>query len=227
MAVPFPGFPPETLKFLRGLAQNNNRDWFNARKGAFEESVKAPLFDFVTQLGAELEKFAPGLQTDPKKAVYRIYRDTRFSKNKAPYKTHAAAGFVPRGTGKEAAACYYFHFSPSELLIGGGLYAAAPRQLLAIRQQLADRSGEFRKILKARPFQTLFGELQGERLKRAPKGFAPDGPAIDLLLYKQFLAASELDPALVETPRILPETVKRFRAVQPLLDWLNRAIQSA
>ncbi len=221
----FPGFPPDALKFLEGLQKHNDREWFAANKQTYESKVKAPLTDLVVALGEELDKFAPGLQTDPKKAIYRIYRDIRFSPNKKPYKTHMAASFTEKSGEKHVFAGYYFHVSPAELLVGGGVYMPGSQELLAIRKRLSAEPDGFRKVIRAAPFKRLFGELQGDKLKRAPKGFSPDDPAVELLLYKQFLAADKLDPQLVESPNILPEIVKRFKALQPLIDWVNTAVK--
>ena len=107
----FPGFSPEALKFLRGLERNNRREWFQPRKETFETLVKAPMTQLVEAVNAELLRFAPDHITDPKKSVYRIYRDTRFSADKTPYKTHIAAIFPPRGLEKHASAGFYFHVS--------------------------------------------------------------------------------------------------------------------
>src|SRR5207244_3382352 len=105
----FPGFPSEALTFLRGLARNNRRDWFQPRKEIFETKVKAPMIELVEAVNAELLKFAPDYINDPKKAIYRIYRDTRFSPDKTPYKTHIAAVFPRRGLDRQAGAGFYFH----------------------------------------------------------------------------------------------------------------------
>ncbi len=193
----FPGFPPETLQFLRDLKANNNRDWFQPRKAAYEECVKAPMIECVQALGEELSDFGNALVTAPDKAIYRIYRDVRFSKDKSPYKTHVAAVFSPQGRDKHVAAGLYFHFSPDELLVGGGIYAPGSQELLAIRRMIAADHKKLRTILNERTFRSRFGEMSGERLKRVPKGFAPDHPAADLLLYKQFLAGAQLDPKIV------------------------------
>src|SRR5271170_3771184 len=110
----FPGFPPEALKFLRGLERNNRREWFQPRKETFKTKVKAPMLDLVEAINAQLPGFAPEHINDPKKAVYRIYRDTRFSPDKTPYKTHIAAIFPRRGLDRLTSAGFYFHLSPDE-----------------------------------------------------------------------------------------------------------------
>src|SRR5580698_7994703 len=134
----FPGFPPEALKFLRALEKNNDRDWFQPRKEVFETKVKAPMVDLVEAINAQLPAFAPEHINDPKKAVYRIYRDTRFSSDKTPYKTHVGAIFPRRGWGRESAAGFYVQVSPKSLGIAAGAYMPGPEQLFAIRSWIAD-----------------------------------------------------------------------------------------
>jgi len=221
----FPGFPPEALAFLRRLKKNNRRDWFVENKAIYDESVRAPLSDLVAVLGERLAAISPGLEIEPKKAIYRIYRDVRFSANKSPYKTHVAAIFTPKWAPKHAAAGYYFHLSPDELLVGGGLYRPEPPQLLAIRRRLSERADEYRKLVAAAGFRRLFGEVEGEKLKRVPKGFDTDDPAADLLVAKQFLAGSRLDPALAETPRLETEIFRRFKTLTPWIEWINQALR--
>lgn len=217
----FQGFPPDTLKFLRGLEKNNDRDWFNARKDVYQAALKAPMVELVEALGEELGAETEGLEINPAKAIYRIYRDVRFSNDKRPYKTHVAALFRHKKLPKHAGAGFYFHFSPKELFVGGGVYMPGPKELLAIRRRIAADPDGLREILKHRSFRRVFGKLQGEKLKRIPKGFDPGDPAADLLVYKQFLASDNLDPKLVETPKLHPELMKRFRALAPLVEYLN------
>ena len=153
MAVGFAGFSPEALKFLRQLKRNNNRNWFMAHKETYEEKVKGPMTDLVLALGGAMQSFAPEMVVDPKKTIYRIYRDVRFSSDKSPYKTHAAAIFWPRGMEKNSSSVLYFHFSPEELIIAGGVYMPGSKELLAIRQHIANDAARFRSILKQREFK--------------------------------------------------------------------------
>src|SRR5579872_5764840 len=217
----FPGFPNEALQFFRGLARHNNRDWFQPRKQLFEEKVKQPMRQFVEALNTELRKFAPAYVTDPDKAVYRIYRDTRFSHDKTPYKDHIAASFHRRAVDAHGDAGYYVAMSHKETAIGGGIYMPDPAALLAIRGHIAEHHLELRKILKARAVKELFGEMQGEQLSRVPKGFCAEHPAADLLRFKRFILYVELPAELASTPEFFTETVKRFRAMQPFLNFLT------
>lgn len=221
MNARFPGFPPETIQFFRGLARNNNRDWFLPRKPLFEEKVKRPMWLLVEAVNLALKEFAPEYMTDPSKAIYRFYRDTRFSKDKTPYKDHIAASFPRRGLECEGAAGFYFAVSHKSVAMGGGIYMPMPQTLAAIRQHLAGNDAEFRKIIAAAPVKKLFGAMQGEQLTRVPKGFPKDHPAEDLLRYKQFLLYIERPPDLATSPEILGEIRKHFRAMAPFMEFLN------
>ena len=225
-AARFAGFPPEALAFLRAIARNNNREWFLPRKPLFEEKVKRPMWELVEALNASMKEFAPEYVTDPAKAIYRFYRDTRFSKDKSPYKDHIAASFSRRGLPCGGAG-YYVSVSHKEVGIGGGVYMPAPETLLEIRNHLAERHDEFRKITGTRAVERLFGGVQGEQLTRVPKGFAKDHPAEDLLRYKQFLLYVELPAEIAVTPELFVETQKRFRAMAPFVEFLNAPLARA
>src|SRR4051812_33705159 len=184
MKAAFAGFPPEMLQFFRSLARNNRREWFQPRKETFEQVVKQPMLELVTAINTDLRKFAPEYVTEPAKAVYRIYRDTRFSKDKTPYKSHQAASFYRRAGERETGGGFYLAVSHKESAIGGGLYSPEPAVLLAIRNHIAGHHQELRKILKPKSVRGLMGDLHGEQLSRVPKGFPADHPAADLLRYK-------------------------------------------
>lgn len=226
MRSAFPGFPPEAPEFFRGLARHNRREWFQPRKTLFEEKVKQPMRALVEALNTELRKFAPAYVTDPAKAIYRIYRDTRFSKDKTPYKDHIAASFYRRGVDGHGSGGYYVAMSHKETAVGGGIYMPDPATLLAIRGHIAERHAELRRILKARAVKELLGELQGDQLSRVPKGFCADHPAADLLRFKQFILYVELPAELATTPQFFGEAVKRFRAMQPFLEFLAAPLAS-
>lgn len=215
----FPGFPPEGLKFLRGLERNNRREWFQPRKEIFETRLKAPMADFVEAINAALVEFAPEYINDPKKAIYRIYRDTRFSPDKTPYKTHIAAVFPRRGLGRQSSAGFYVHVSTKSVGIAAGAYMPGPEELLAIRRWLTGHHAAFRKA--ALGPEKHMGKLQGDSLTRSPKGFDPAHPAADLVRMKSWLYWTELDLKLAESPKLLGEVLKRFRAVAPVVAMLN------
>jgi uncharacterized protein (TIGR02453 family) len=220
----FAGFPPEAMTFLRGLKKHNTREWFQPRKEIYEEKVKGPMLELVSALMQRLADFAPEYLADPNKAIYRVYRDTRFSKDKTPYKTHIAAVFKHRDLEKHSGAGFYFSVSPEEIEVGGGVYMPLPEHLLAIRSYLAENHEEFRRIAAARDVRRLFGEVTGDSLSRVPKGFACDHPAADLLRMKQFLLFRTLEPSLATTPKLFRELVSRFQVMAPLLEFLNRPL---
>lgn len=220
MPSPFPGFPPETLQFFRGLARNNRREWFLPRKPLFEEKVKEPMRQLVDALNVALHEFAPEYETDPDKAIFRIYRDTRFSKDKKPYKEQIAATFRRRGAAHHQGG-YYFAVSHKSVAVGGGVYMPEPAHLLAIRQRLTERHEEFRRILAARPVRKLLGGLEGQQLSRVPRGFCADHPAADLLRFKYYLLYKELSPSLATSPALYKAIVDRFRAMVPFLQFLT------
>ncbi len=220
----FPGIPQEGMQFLSALARNNRREWFQPRKHVYDEQVKTPMAELVTALNSAMMRFAPNYVAEPAKAIYRIYRDTRFSKDKTPYKTHIAAIFPRRGLEKHGGAGLYFSVSPKEIEVAGGVYMPGPEALLAIRTHLAGHHEEFRKIIRAKKLRTLMGEMHGDQLSRVPKGFPCGHAAADLLRYKQWLVYVMLDPKLAVTPKLLPEVQKRFEAMMPFLEFLNRPL---
>lgn len=220
----FPGFPPEALTFLRGLQKNNRREWFQPRKEIFETKLKAPMADLVEAINAELPGFAPEHINDPKHAIYRIYRDTRFSPDKTPYKTHLAAIFPRRGQGKHSAAGFYIHLEPKHFGIAAGAYMPGPDELFGMRTWIAEHHEALRKAAKGP--EKLMGKLHGDSLSRVPKGFDPQHPASDLIKMKSWLYWVELDPKLALTPKLLGEILKRFRAAAPVVDLLNQGLLS-
>lgn len=213
------------MRFLRALKRNNRREWFQPRKEIYEQQVKAPMLELTGAVVHAMRGFAPDYVRDPAAAIYRVYRDTRFSPDKTPYKTHVAAVFNRRGLQRHAGAGLYFSVAPGEIEVAGGVYMPSSEDLRAIRLHLLDRHEEFRKLVRARSLREKLGELKGERLTRAPKGFPADHPAADLVLYKQWLFWVMLDPALATSPRLLDEIVVRFRAMTPVVDFLNAPLQ--
>jgi len=221
MISPFPGFSPEALQFFRGLARNNRREWFLPRKALFEEKVKEPMRQLVDALNIALHDFAPEYETDPDKAIFRIYRDIRFSKDKKPYKEQIAATFHRHRSLGHGQGGYYVAISHNSVAVGGGVYMPEPPQLLAIRQRIATHHEEFRRILAGRSVRKLLGGLEGQRLSRVPRGFAADHPAADLLRYKYYILYKELPPGLVTSPALYKAVVERFRVMVPFLEFLT------
>lgn len=223
----FPGFPADGLAFLRRLKRNNRREWFQPRKHIYDEKVREPMVALVSALTAAMTKFAPDYVREPEAAVYRVYRDTRFSPDKTPYKTHVAAIFPRRGLDKHACAGLYFSVSPEAVEIAGGVYMPTADELRAIRLYMVDHHEEFRRIVRGRTLRALMGELAGAELTRVPKGFDSEHPSADLVRCKQWLLDIELDPGLAATPKLYQKLVKRFRAMTPFVEFLNAPLVAA
>jgi uncharacterized protein (TIGR02453 family) len=218
----FPGFSPDALAFLRALKRNNRRDWFQPRKEKYEALIKTPMLELVNALNTEFARFAPDYVTAPEKAVYRIYRDTRFSPDKTPYKTHIAAIFPRHTAVKREGAVFYLHFTEKELLAFGGVYGPDRDELLAYRGLLQEHYQEFEEILRQPKLRRTVGGLQGEQLSRMPKGFSTDHPAEGLLRHRQWYLEAILDIKLLTTPRLVSELARRFEGMAPLVNFLNR-----
>ena len=217
-------FSADALAFLRALKRNNRREWFKPRKERYEALLRAPTIAFVERLATDLRPFAPDLVASPKTSLYRIYRDTRFSENKAPYKTHVAAVFPWRGLPKHQGAGLYFHVSPEDVWIGGGMYAPDTTQLQAVREHIAGNVRRLRAIVESPSFRRAVGALEGERLQRVPRGFPKDHEAADYLRFRQFLAGAERPPAFATDPRFYSTVVRVFREVAPLIRFLNEPL---
>ena len=217
-------FSPEALAFLRALKRNNDREWFRARKDRYEALVRAPMIALVERLAIDFQEFAPDLVANPKASLYRIYRDTRFSDDKSPLKTHVAAIFPCRGLPKHQGAGLYLEVAPGWVWVGGGMYAPETSQLHAVREHIAADFRRFRAIVEAPAFRRTVGALDGEQLKRAPRGFPPDHDAARYLKFRQFLAGCEFPAAFAASPRFYPGVVRVFRQVAPLTRFLNEPL---
>lgn len=221
---PFSGFPKEGISFLKRLKRNNTRTWFTDHKDEYEEFVKLPMQSLIASLRPAFERIAPEFEVHPKRSLFRIYRDTRFSKDKTPYKTHAAAHFVLRGTAKGLVGSgYYVHIEPGECFVGAGIYMPDGAQLKEIRHAIAEKGRQFREIVRERTFTRTYGTIQGDRLKRMPKGFDEDHPMADWLKLKQFFVGTSLPEKACHSRGFLTMLVDRFEAASPFVRFLNAA----
>jgi uncharacterized protein (TIGR02453 family) len=220
----FPGFPKEGLQFLRALKRHNNREWFHKHKTIYESALKKPMEEFINTLSAEFDRFAPEMVATVKVSSYRIHRDTRFSKDKSPYKTHVAAVFPRKGLGKHHGAGFYLQIDPGGVLVGGGVYMPPPEVLNAIRTHVASNHRKLRSIVESHGFRKRFGALSGEKLTRVPRGFDPAHPAADYLRFKQFLASRSLRPEIATSRMLHRHAVECFREMLPLIEFLNEPI---
>lgn len=212
------------IEFLDGLARNNNRPWFVWNKPAYD-ILRQEFEELVGDLVVRVRAFDRDLGTvDPKKAMFRIYRDTRFAKDKTPYKTHFSAALGDRSKRGQAPG-YYFHIDhDGKLMAGGGIYNPHPPILLAIRRHIAAHPQALTRVLRDPGFKKTYGGLaEEEALARSPKGFSADLPHIDAIKLKHFFGIVEVD-LKKKAPKDLPRAIAGyFRDVKPLLTWLRAA----
>jgi uncharacterized protein (TIGR02453 family) len=224
MKSTFAGFPKQMPRLFQELEKHNNREWFEAHKQTYVEAVKTPMEGLAAAIGAELAKFAPHSATGPKRAIYRIHRDTRFSPDKTPYKTHCGASFWHKDLVKHAGAGYYFEISHRHVGVAGGVYMAPPETLRLLRAHILEHHARFAKLLGDRKLKAACGELMGERLKRPPKGFPADHPAAEWLKLKQMHFWVELPARLALEPAVAGEIASRFRLMTPVMEFLNEPL---
>lgn len=222
-----PYFRPEALTFLRNLARNNDREWFTPRKSIFEAQLKEPMLAIVRKVTDAMVTFAPDHVRPAEKSLFRIYRDTRFSNNKLPYKTHVAAWWSHQGFGKTSGAGYYFHVSAKEVVIAAGAYMPEKDQLAAIRMWLLEHHAEFRKLLQRPAVRKTFTEFEGNALTRPPKGFPKDHPALDLVRCRQWGLSMTLPAATALEPTFAATLIRSFKLATPLVNALNTPLEAA
>lgn len=222
-----PYFRPEALKFLRNLARHNDREWFQPRKAEFESLLKEPMLAIVRKITDAMLDFAPEHVRPAEKSLFRIYRDTRFSNDKRPYKTHVAAWWSHQGLEKTSGAGYYFHVSAKEVVIAAGAYMPEKEQLAAIRHWLLDNHEEFRKLLARPAIKKSFTEFEGNALTRPPKGFPSEHPAMDLVRCRQWGLSTTLEPATALDPKFAETVIRDFKLAAPIVDALNTPIAAA
>ncbi len=214
------------MKFLRGLARNNDREWFEARRSLYERAVKAPMLALIDEINAAMVEFAPEHVRPPHKVAMRIYRDIRFSPNKQPYKTHLAAWWSRRGMEKTSGGGFYLQISPQQVMIAAGVYMPEREQLLALRRWMSAHHESYRatikKLLKSRG--AGFELSESEALTRMPKGFATDDPADELVRAKSWGVRASLPAEAALEPTLVREIVRRLKLATPLIDTLNSAI---
>ena len=228
----FTGFRPAALTFLRSLARNNKREWFEANRERYETEVRRPLRILVEEVDARLGELAPEMVGNPKRSIFRIYRDVRFSKDKSPYKTNAAAWFYHRDAGHavgtaavHGGAGFYFQIAAKECEVAGGIWMPPTAALKTLRQAIAEDHGSLTAILQQAAFRRAFGRLSEEAvLKRTPRGFDPDHPAAALLRYKSFTVSRQLSDAEVLSPKLPDIIARRYATMLPFVRWLNRVL---
>jgi uncharacterized protein (TIGR02453 family) len=214
---------PKTLSFLTELTENNNREWFAENKYLYEEA-KADLFPFIAKLIKELAAIDPqfSADTEPKKALMRIYRDVRFSKNKDPYKKNYGIAFDVKGYGPNTAA-YYLHLQPGNTFFGVGFWQPESSVLKMIREEIDYNTSEFLDVINAKEFKDTYRLSQEDKLKKAPKGYEITHPQIELLKLKSFIAIYSIPDAELFKPTIVDKLITAFRTIQPFVLFLRKA----
>ncbi len=221
-------FTPKALTFLRGLAKNNDRDWFEARRGIYEKELKAPMLALIEEINQAMEAFAPEHVRPAHKILMRIHRDIRFSSDKRPYKIHMAAWWARRGMNRTSGAGFYLDIHPDKITMAAGVYMPEREQLLALRRWMAEHHEEYRGIvkslLKPRGKLPAMEPIDSGPLKRMPKGFAADDPAGELLRATNWGVHAYLPGEAALESGFLTQVVGQFRRCGPLVAILNEAI---
>jgi uncharacterized protein (TIGR02453 family) len=213
------------LKFLKDIAKNNNREWFEKNKPVYLQA-KSSFEDFLVDLHKELLKFDEGLASlNPRKIAFRIYRDIRFSKDKRPYKVNMGAGFSPNGK-MEQEPGYYIHLEPgNKSMVAGGMYMPNPENLAKIRQEIDYNPKSILKILNDKEFKKHFDGLSDwDRVKTAPKGYPKDHPQIELLKNKSFTVAKTFSDAELKDQKFIKQVIVAAKSIKKLNDYLKSAV---
>ena len=212
------------LDFLKNLADNNNREWMERHRKDYQDA-KQIFHNVVEQLITEIASFDSSLNNvEPKSCIFRLHRDIRFSKDKRPYKENFGA-FLSRDGKHSTHGGYYLHLQPeNQSMLAGGIYMPPPELLKKIRQEIDYNYDAFQKILDNKDFKELFVELQGEKLKKAPKDYPPDHPHIELLKHKSYVVFHGFKDQMAGNPDFIRYCTEIFRAMKPLNDFLNVAV---
>ena len=220
-------FTPALFAFLRDLAENNDRDWFKARQDEYERHVREPALDFVTDFAPSLGRLSPYFVADSRKvggSVFRIQRDTRFSKDKTPYKTHVGIQFRHhRSTDDVHAPGYYLHLEPGGCYAGLGMWHPATEDAGRIRSAIVDRPQQWRRATHGPRFRDVF-TLDGDTLKRPPQGFDPEHPLVEDLKRKDFVAGARLTQRSVTSSTFLDDYAAMLANASPFMRFLCDAV---
>jgi uncharacterized protein (TIGR02453 family) len=219
-----PCFTPRALTFLRGLKRNNDRTWFAARKDQYERDVRAPMTALVERLAVDLRRVAPDLVASPKVSLYRIYRDTRFSDDKSPFKTQVGAVFPHRDLPRHQGAGLYLEIGPAGTMIAGGIYMPQSPELQALREHLGASHARLRSLVESPAFKRHAGPVTGDSLRRVPRGFPPDHPAAEYLKRRQFLFGRNYPAAFATDKKFYREVVTLFELMAPAVNFLNEPL---
>lgn len=230
----FRGLRPEALTFLRGLRTHNRRDWFETRRDTYVRELLDPLKAIVEELDVRFARLAPEFMADAKHSLFRIYRDVRFSKDKSPYKTHAALWVYHRapgrGVGKEidGGAGFYLHVEPGGSMVAGGLWMPPRPSLAKVRAHLEEDLAGWERAVGSPAFKRRFGKLTDDEagilLQRLPRGFDEGHPAVKWLRYNSFTTHRYYSDGEILAPRLVDRAMRDFAVMVPMCRWLNRAL---
>jgi uncharacterized protein (TIGR02453 family) len=223
----FAGFPPELFEFMSELAQNNDRKWFQANKTRYRKVVVEPMGQFIEAMAPRLAGVSPHFIADPRPnggSMFRIYRDTRFSKDKRPYKEHIGCQFRHTHGRDVHAPGFYVHLEPGRVFFGGGIWKPDGNSLAKIRSAIVDNPSAWGSATTNKTFRRSFGHIQGESLQRAPRGYSPDHPLIKDIKLKSFFVLQEAEPALAFGPRFVSTVEKAFVEASPFMSFLAFAL---
>lgn len=222
----FSGFKPSLLTFLRQLQKNNNREWFNDNKDRYEALVREPALDFISAMGQPLADISGYFVAVPKKSggsLMRPYRDTRFAKDKTPYKTNVGIQFRHERGKDVHAPGFYFHIDPTEVFVGAGLWHPESKALRKIREAIVEHPDKWKAARDQRSFKRHY-RLGGESLTNPPRGFDKTHPLIDDLKRKDFIAARTLTHKDLYSPQLVRDVARTFKAATPFMAFLCDAI---
>jgi len=215
-------FSPETFRFLKDLKRNNERAWFAANKARYEEHVKAPALRLIEDFAPALADISPRFSATPR-SLYRIHRDTRFAKDKSPYKTHAGIHFRHERAKDAHAPGFYLHLEPGSVFAGVGIWHPDAPTLRRIREHIVECPDAWKRASRSKAFLGVF-EMAGERLTRAPRGFDPDHPLIEDLEWKDYVGVATLNEGFARAARLPRDLAKIFAAGKPFMRFLCEAL---
>ncbi len=221
----FSGFPVDTLRFLSDLEENNNREWFTENRCRYEASFLTPALDFIEAIKKPLDKAAPCLVAEPKKSggsLLRIYKDTRFSKDKTPYKTNLGIQFRHMAGKDIHAPGIYIHIACDECFLGAGMWRPPSEVVKAVRAYIEDPQSSWMKMRRGKKLNDAF-ELYDDRLKTAPRGVAKDHPLIDELRLKSYIVMAKLSRREIQSAEFVDQVIKLIRTSRPLMIALCEA----
>ena len=213
----------DTIKFLKQLQKNNSKKWFDEHRDTYQK-CRTHWIDFASQILADLSLLDPVfIEQDPRKCIFRINRDIRFSRDKSPYKTNFGAHFVPGGK-KNPRAGYYVHLEPGNCFIAGGIYRPASPELSKIRHTLDKKFKDFENLVTTKELEKTFGEIRHDSLTNPPRGYAKDHPGLKWLKMKGFIFIKNVDDNFYDQKNARAQIEADFKKLKPVIDFINKAL---